>query len=105
MCTLYTSCQFQSADISQAFNNIFLCLGKEPDGTQIRIRDDMNITVAQIFAARSGKPFFEKWPNGKIPYTFVVSEYEVGLYQAEQNIVKKVAERFNKDLNGCASIK
>ena len=89
-------------------NNLFYHLGKEPDGTQILLRDDMNITIAQIVAARSGKSFSEKWPNGKIPYNFDSSGlegYEVGLSEAEQNIVKKVAERFNKDLNGCASIR
>ena len=72
------------------------------------MQDDMNITIAQIVAARSGKPFSKKWPNGKIPYNFDSSgleEYEVGLSEAEQNIVKKVAGRFNKDLNGCASIR
>ena len=68
----------------------------------------MNITIAQIVAARSGKPFSKKWPNGTIPYDFDSSGlegFEVGLSEAEQNIVKKVAQRFNKDLNGCASIK
>ena len=68
----------------------------------------MNISIAQILAARSGESFSEKWPNGKIPYNFDSSGlegYEVGLSEAEQNIVKKVAERFNKDLNGCASIR
>ena len=68
----------------------------------------MNITISQIVAARSGKSFSEKWPNGKIPYNFDSSGlegYEVGLSEEEQNIVKKVAERFNKDLNGCASIR
>ena len=68
----------------------------------------MNITIAQIIAARSGIPFSKKWPNGTIPYCFDCSDlepFEVGLSEAEQNIVKKVAQRFNKDLNGCASIK
>ena len=68
----------------------------------------MNITIAQIVAARSGKSFSKKWPNGKIPYNFDSSGlegYEVGLSEEEQNIVKKVAQRFNKDLNGCASIR
>ena len=68
----------------------------------------MYITVAQIVEARSGKAFSEKWPNGKIPYTFdptFIEPYDVRLTQAEQNIVKKVVKRFNKDLNGCASIR
>ena len=83
-------------------------IGKEPEGSQILLRDDMNITIAQIVAARSGKTFSKKWPNGTIPYCFDCSGlegFEVGLSEAEQNIVKKVAQRFNKDLNGCASIK
>ena len=68
----------------------------------------MNITVAQIIAARSGKSFSKKWPNGIIPYTFDstnIEGYEDGLSEAEQNIVKKVVERFNKDLNGCVRIR
>ena len=68
----------------------------------------MNITIAQILTARSGKSFSKKWPNGNIPYNFDsggLEEYEVGLSEAEQNIVKKVIERFNKDLNGCVSIR
>ena len=68
----------------------------------------MNITVAQIIAARSGKSFSKKWPNGIIPYTFDstnIEGYEEGLLEAEQNIVKKVVERFNKDLNGCVRIR
>ena len=68
----------------------------------------MNISIAQIIAARSGNSFSKKWPNGNIPYNFDSSGlegYEVGLSEEEQNIVKKVADRFNKDLNGCASIR
>ena len=68
----------------------------------------MNITMAQIVAARNGKPFSKKWPNGTIPYDFDSSGlegHEVALSEEEQNIVKKVAGRFNKDLNGCASIR
>ena len=68
----------------------------------------MNITVAQIVEARSGKAFSKKWPNGKIPYTFdptFIEEYDIRLTEAEQNIVKKVVKRFNKDLNGCANIR
>ena len=69
----------------------------------------MNITVGQIVEARSGKAFSKKWPNGKIPYTFdppyIVEGKDIKLSQAEQNIVKKVVKRFNKDLNGCASIR
>ena len=70
----------------------------------------MNITVGQIVEARSGKTFSQKWPKGKIVYTFDPSSneqepYDIRLSQAEQNIVKKVAKRFNKDLNGCASIR
>ena len=83
-------------------------VGKEPDGTQFLLLDYMNITVAQIIEARSGKPFSEKWPNGRIPYTFDsknIEGYEEGLSEAEQNIVKKVVARFNKDLNGCVSIR
>ena len=87
--------------------NLFYHVGKEPEGSQHLLRDDMNITIAQIIAARSGKGF-NKWHNGIIPYDFDSSdleEYEVGLSEAEQNIVKKVVKRFNKDLNGCATIK
>ena len=87
---------------------LFYNVGKEPDGTQILLLDDMNITVGQIVEARSGKAFSQKWPNGKIPYTFdppYIEGKDIKLSQAEQNIVKKVAKRFNKDLNGCASIR
>ena len=81
-----------------------------PDGNKILLQDDMNITVAQIVEARSGKTISQKWPKGKIVYTFdppsnAEEEYDIRLTQAEQNIVKKVAKRFNKDLNGCASIR
>ena len=87
--------------------NYIIChVGNVTDGTQILLQATcMNITMDQIIAARSEKPFSKKWPNGKIPYTFDVSEYEVGLFQTERNIVKKIAQRFNKDLNGCASIR
>ena len=87
---------------------LFYHVGKEPDGTQILLLDDMNITVGQIIEARSGKSFAKKWPHGIIPYTFDstnIEGYEEGLFEAEQNIVKKVVERFNKDLNGCVRIR
>ena len=86
---------------------LFYHVGKEPDGTQFLLLDYMNISVAQIIEARSGNSF-SKWPNGEIPYTFdftSIEGYQEGLSQAEQNIVKKVIERFNKDLNGCVSIR
>ena len=92
----------------QLLIDFFYHVGKEPDGSQILLRDDMNITIDQIITARSGKAFSKKWPDGRIPYDFDSSdleEYEVSLSQDERNIVKKVAERFNKDLNGCASIR
>ena len=86
---------------------LFYHVGKEPDGTQFLLLDYMNISVAQIIEARSGNSF-SKWPNGEIPYTFdftSIEGYQEGLSEAEQNIVKKVVERFNKDLNGCVSIR
>ena len=86
---------------------LFYHVGKEPDGTQYLLLDYMNISVAQIIEARSGNSF-SKWPDGKIPYTFDstnIEGYEEGLSEAEQNIVKKVVARFNKDLNGCVSIR
>ena len=81
-----------------------------PDGNEILQLDDMNITVGQICEARTGHTYSQKWPKGKIVYTFDPSSneqepYDIRLSQAEQNIVKKVAKRFNKDLNGCASIR
>ena len=90
--------------------NYIIChVGNVTDGTQILLQATcMNITMDQIIAARSEKPFSKKWPNGKIPYNFDSSGlegYEVALSEEEQNIVKKVADRFNKDLNGCASIR
>ena len=86
---------------------LFYHVGKEPDGTQFLLLDYMNISVAQIIEARSGNSF-SKWPNGEIPYTFdftSIEGYQEGLSEAEQNIVKKVVARFNKDLNGCVSIR
>ena len=69
----------------------------------------MNITIAQIVEARSGKTYYKKWPNGTILYTFeptfVVEGKDIRLSQEERNIVKKVVKRFNKDFKGCASIK
>ena len=81
-----------------------------PDGNEILQLDDMNITVGQICEARTGHTYSQKWPKGKIFYTFDPPSNEqegkdIRLSQAEQNIVKKVAKRFNKDLNGCASIR
>ena len=86
---------------------LFYHVGKEPDGTQYLLLDYMNISVAQIIEARSGISL-SKWPNGEIPYTFdftSIEGYQEGLSEAEQNIVKKVVARFNKDLNGCVSIR
>ena len=70
----------------------------------------MNITVGQICEARTGHTFSNRWPKGKIVYTFDPPSneehtYDKRLSQAEQNIVKKVVERFNKDLNGCVRIR
>ena len=87
--------------------HLFYHVGKEPDGTQFLLLDYMNISVAQIIEARSGNSF-SKWPNREIPYTFdftSIEGYQEGLSEAEQNIVKKVVARFNKDLNGCVSIR
>ena len=85
----------------------FYHVGKEPDRTQFLLLDYMNISVAQILDARIGKSS-SKWPNGEIPYTFdftSIEPFQEGLSEAEQNIAKKVVARFNKDLNGCVSIR
>ena len=87
---------------------LFYHVGKEPDGTQFLLLGGMNISVAQIIDARIGNSISKKWPNRTIPYTFKstsIEGYQEGLSEAEQNIVKKVVARFNKDLNGCVSIR
>ena len=76
---------------------------KEPDGAEIKLLDDMNLTVSQIFDARVGKDF-PTWPDGVIPFEFS-DAINNKLDDKERNIVMRVVDRFNKDLKGCLIIR
>ena len=60
----------------------------------------MELTVGQIIGPRNGRNFSEKWPNGKVPYTFHKS-----LLEEERNVLKKIFKPFNKDLKGCLQVR
>ena len=68
----------------------------------------MELTVGQINEARSGSFTGNKWgnerneknTNGVVPYKF-----DAQITEQEQEVVKIILERFNKDLKGCLSIR
>ena len=63
----------------------------------------MNVTISQIFRARDGKEF-PKWIDGVIPFEFS-DDINNKLENNERDIVMKVINRFNKDLEGCLLIR
>ena len=68
----------------------------------------MELTVGQIYEARSGNLKIPKWGNerkeknskGVVPYKF-----HNEIREKEREVVRIILERFNKDLKGCLSIK
>ena len=69
----------------------------------------MKLTKGQIHEARSGgRLTIHKWGNkrkekntmGVVPYTF-----DDDITEDERIVVNRILERFNKDLDGCLSIR
>ena len=81
---------------------------KEINENQTVVLNDMELTVGQINEARSGSFTGNKWGNernemntmGVVPY-----EFDKQITEQEQEVVKIILERFNKDLKGCLSIR
>ena len=80
---------------------------KEQNGDEIIFLGDMRLTLEKIVEARNGREF-PRWPNqknnpsvkGAIPFEFHENSHG-SLSKKEQDIVTKVVDRFNKDLQGC----
>ena len=68
----------------------------------------MELTVGQIYEARSGYFKGKKWGNernemntkGVVPYRF-----HEQITEKEREVVDIILDRFNKDLKGCLSIR
>ena len=88
--------------------NSLLTKDKEINRNQTVVLNDMELTVGQINEARSGNLEIRKWgnerneknTNGVVPYKF-----DAQITEQEQEVVKIILERFNKDLKGCLSIR
>ena len=88
--------------------NSVLTKAKEINENQTVVLNDMELTVGQINEARSGSFTGNKWgnerneknTNGVVPYKF-----DAQITEQEQEVVKIILERFNKDLKGCLSIR
>ena len=71
----------------------------------------MRITIAQTLNARDNRGF-ANWPNennmpnvkATIPYRFS-EDIQYSFSEKQQDIIKKVVDRFNKDLAGCLFIR
>jgi hypothetical protein len=88
--------------------NSLLTKAKEINENQTVVLNDMELTVGQINAARSGYFKGNKWGNernemstkGVVPYRF-----DEQISEEEREVVKIILNRFNKDLRGCLSIR
>ena len=88
--------------------NFLLTKDKEINGNKTVVLNDMELTVEQIYQARSGYFTGTKWGNernekntkGVVPYRF-----HEKITQNEREVVEIILDRFNKDLKGCLSIR
>ena len=88
--------------------NSLLTKDKEINGNETVVLNDMELTVGQINAARSGSFTGNKWGNeknetntkGVVPYRF-----HDQITEQEREVVEIILDRFNKDLKGCLSIR
>ena len=88
--------------------NYLLTKDKEINGNKTVVLNDMELTVGQIYQARSGYFTSTKWGNerkeknakGVVPYRF-----HEEITQKEREVVEIILDRFNKDLKGCLSIR
>ena len=85
-------------------------IGREVNEDDTVPLDDMLFTKGQLYAARDGILYFNKWvnekgeitlPNTVVPYSF---DSKSKISVKEKGVFKEAVKKFNKDLKGCIHI-